>query len=202
MMTLFLTRHGETEWNIDRKLQGSQDSPLTERGLRQARSLRDRLKNEKIDVIYSSPTKRALDTAKIIAEANNTPIVTCDEFKEIGFGEYEGKYIKDLPIIGENNFLEEMFCGNHEIKGTNGETLLDVKNRSFKMLESILEKESDKNILIVTHGMALKVIMSYFTEFECELKGVYGQASLTKIVRDKDKFNILFKNDRSHTENL
>ncbi|WP_252236475.1 histidine phosphatase family protein [Clostridium sp. CH2] len=202
MTTLFLTRHGETEWNIAGRLQGSKDSPLTERGLNQAKSLRDRLKNEKIDIIYASPIKRALDTAKIISEPNNTPIVTCDELKEIGFGEYEGKYIKDLPKIGENNFLEEMFSGNHEVKGIDGETLLDVKNRTFKKLGSILEKEKDKNILIVTHGMALKVIMSYFTEFERELKGVYGQASLTKIVRDKDNFNILSKNDRSHTENL
>ncbi|WP_315080318.1 histidine phosphatase family protein [uncultured Clostridium sp.] len=202
MTTLFLTRHGETEWNIAGRLQGSKDSPLTERGLNQAKSLRDRLKNEKIDIIYASPIKRALDTAKIISEPNNTPIVTCDELKEIRFGEYEGKYIKDLPQMGEHNFLEEMFSGNHEVKGTDGETLLDVKNRTFKKLESILEKENNKNILIVTHGMTLKVIMSYFTEFEGELKGVYGQASLTKIVRDKDEFNILSKNDRSHTENL
>lgn len=202
MLTLYLTRHGETQWNIERRLQGSKDSPLTERGLNQAKNLRDRLKSENIDVIYASPTKRALDTAKIIAEANDTPIVVCDDFKEVGFGEYEGKYIKDLPMIGNNNFLEEMFCGNHEIKLVNGETLLDVKARTFKKLESILKEDENKTILIVTHGMALKVIMSYFAQFEKELKGVYGQASLTKINIDKDEFDILFKNDRSHTEKL
>ncbi|MBW6411479.1 histidine phosphatase family protein [Clostridium weizhouense] len=202
MTTIFLTRHGETKWNTEKRLQGSKDSPLTDKGLNQARCLRDRVRDEKIDIIYSSPIKRALDTAKIIADPNNTPIVTCDELKEISFGDFEGTSVTELPKIGESNLLEELFIGNREVKGINGETILDVEKRVFKVLNDILEKEKGKTIMIVSHGMALKVIMSYFIEFESEIKGVYGQASLTKIVKEDNKYNILFKNDKSHTEKI
>ncbi|SFD43518.1 histidine phosphatase family protein [Clostridium uliginosum] len=200
MTTIFLTRHGETVWNTEKRLQGSKDSPLTDNGILQAKKLRDRLKNEKIDIIYASPIKRALDTANIIAEPNNIPIVTCNELKEVHFGEFEGKVIGELSKPGEANFLMEMFKGNQEVKGPNGETLLDVQKRAFRILDNILEKEESKTILIVAHGMTLKVLMSYFEDFESDLKGVYGQTSLTKIIRDEDKFNVLFKNDITHTE--
>lgn len=195
---IYLTRHGETEWNIEKRLQGRGDSPLTKYGIQRAKELRDRIKNIDIDVIYSSPIKRALNTANILRGNKNIDIVTDDRLMEMCFGDYEGKKIDIIQKENPNWDIKLIMQGNVEICAPNGENLKEVRERIFKLMNKIIAENIGKSILIVTHGITLKALMYYFKDEDVNSE-VMGQATLTKInIDEKNNFYIEFKNDDSH----
>ena len=89
---IYITRHGQSQWNVEKKVQGVTDTPLTQQGIEQAHALALKLKEEKIhvDEILYSPLSRAADTARIIAEENKLPLTLEPRLIEQNFGEYEG----------------------------------------------------------------------------------------------------------------
>ena len=195
---IYLTRHGETEWNIEKRLQGRGDSPLTKDGIQRAKELRDRIKNIDIDVIYSSPIKRALNTANILRGNKNIDIVTDDRLMEMCFGDYEGKKIDIIQKENPNWDIKLIMQGNVEICAPNGENLKEVRERISKLMNKIIAENIGKSILIVTHGITLKALMYYFKDKDVNSE-VMGQATLTKInIDEKNNFYIEFKNDDSH----
>lgn len=196
--TIYLTRHGQTEWNIERRLQGRGDSPLTEQGIERAKELRDRVKDIDIDVIFSSPIKRALDTANIIKGEKNVEVITDDRLMEMCFGDYEGR--KTDEVMNENPMwnIDLIMHGDVKLCAPNGENLKSVRARVSEAMDSIIEENRGKNILVVAHGITLKALMYYFKDEEVNSE-VMGQATLTKInVDENNKFSIEFKNDDSH----
>ena len=90
-MKLLLTRHGQTDWNVAGKIQGITDIELNETGVKQAEATREKLLNQNIDVIISSPLKRARKTAEIIKGERNIPLIIDNGLKERCFGKLEGK---------------------------------------------------------------------------------------------------------------
>ena len=90
-MAILMIRHGETDWNVAKKVQGKADIPLNENGIEQAKTARQKLKNEKIDIIICSPLKRARQTAEIINAEIQCPILYEEGITERDFGEFEGK---------------------------------------------------------------------------------------------------------------
>lgn len=90
-MKLLLTRHGQTDWNVAGKIQGVTDIELNETGVKQAQETKEKLLNQKIDVIISSPLKRARKTAEIIKGERDIPLIIDDGLKERCFGKFEGK---------------------------------------------------------------------------------------------------------------
>lgn len=195
---IYLTRHGETEWNIEKRLQGRGDSPLTKDGIQRAKELRDRIKNIDIDVIYSSPIKRALNTANILRGNKNIDIITDDSLMEMCFGDYEGKKIDIIQKENPSWDINLIMQGNVEICAPNGENLKEVRERISKLMNKIIAENIGKSILIVTHGITLKALMYYFKDEDVNSE-VMGQATLTKInIDEKNNFYIEFKNDDSH----
>lgn len=91
MTRLLITRHGETQWNTEKRMQGRSDSPLTAHGIWQAQQLARRLKDEKIDAIYSSPTPRAARTAEILKGSRGLQVRLLDDLMEINLGDWEGR---------------------------------------------------------------------------------------------------------------
>ena len=87
---VIMVRHGETEWNVHCKFLGSVDIPLNEKGRRQAGYAKEALKDEQIDVIYTSPMRRALETGEIIRGSRTLPILTDEGLREICCGKWEG----------------------------------------------------------------------------------------------------------------
>lgn len=195
---IYLTRHGQTLWNIEKRLQGRGNSPLTEDGIERAKELRDRIKNIHIDIIYSSPIERALNTANIIKGDKDVEVVTDDGLMEMCFGDYEGR--KTDEVMQENSSwdISLIIKGNTKLSAPNGETLEEVRNRVSITMDRIIEENRGKTILIVAHGITLKALMYYFKDEEVNSE-VMGQATLTKIkVSEDNEFNIEFKNDNSH----
>ena len=195
---IYLTRHGQTEWNLERRLQGRGNSPLTEAGIERAKELRDRIKDIDIDYIYSSPIERALDTANIIKGEKNIEVITDNGVVEMCFGDYEGRKTDEVMAENPEWNIDRIMHGDVKLCAPNGEDLGSVRLRVSKSMDKIIEENRGKSILIVTHGITLKALMYYFKDQEVNNE-VMGQATLTKInVDENNNFDIEFKNDDSH----
>jgi Fructose-2,6-bisphosphatase len=201
---VYLTRHGETIWNLEKRLQGWGDSELTDNGIKNAKNLYKRIKDVKIDVIYSSSSKRAMKTAEIVRGDKDIPIISKDGLREMGFGEWEGLIWEDIENSDE--YSEELYNLYNEplkYKPFGGESLLEFSKRTMEAVSEIIEESCGKDILILTHGMTLKLVLGYFEGISPEeaIKGpILGQTSLTKIVREEGKNSIELKNDTTHYE--
>ncbi len=152
-MTLYVVRHGWTEYNKNRLFCGRSDIPLAEEGKAQLPALAERSKALNIDVIISSPLRRALETAGAVANAKGLPIVEDSRLTERDFGIFEGT---DFDAGGD-----EIYRGNFACRYPGGESYLDVAARVFSFLDEIKEKYENKDVMIVTHGFVCSVIRAY-----------------------------------------
>lgn len=167
-MKIYLTRHGQTDWNLQHKIQGQIEVPLNATGLKQAAAVRDKLKDTRIDLIFSSPLGRAMDTAKIINEAHNVPIIPDKRIIEEYYGKLEG-----APRDASNT-LYQVQRRSFFKRYPGGESYLDVCARVYAFINEIREKYPDKTILVVAHGGMSRVFHSYFHDMENEEFVTYG----------------------------
>ena len=159
-MELYIARHGETEGNAARQTQGSGlDTPLTPKGINQAKTLRQSLQNINFDAIYSSPLKRAMDTARIAFDDEtlfDRHGLTDKRLVEIGMGDAEGMdwddAAMDFPAFG---YL--MTNPSAYIPPPNGETLPDMIARIDSFLQELATK-SYKRVFVLAHGYVLRVV--------------------------------------------
>jgi broad specificity phosphatase PhoE len=153
----FLSRHGETQWNKIKKLQGQLDSPLTDNGLVQANNIASYFKVQPIDLIISSPLKRALNTAKICQQHLKCPVVQYSNLMERHFGDWQGQYVKDIEY---NKDYQKIFLQVTTHKPPNGESASACSFRFRQALMAIAKTNSQRNILVVTHGDILRCFLS------------------------------------------
>lgn len=200
MTKLYITRHGQTEWNLEGRIQGQKDSKLTELGETQAKWLGEKLNEVNIDVIVSSSSGRAVQTAEIIRGDREIKIIYNDNLKEIGLGEWEGQLhteIKEHSPEEQRNFWEFP----HLYKPCGGETFSQVITRASKEVEKIISKYEGKNILIVTHAITLKSLITYFRKKNIEdfWTGAFMHSTcLTVVEVEKDNKKIILEGDTSH----
>lgn len=155
MTRLYLVRHGETEWNRASKVQGRTDIELSREGIKQAHKLAKRIAGEDINVIYSSSLKRALRTAEIIADCKSCSVVKSEEYHEICLGPWEGMTINEIQEkYGEHFRIYREDPANFKLPGA--ETFLDLTERTYNAILEIVRKHSGENILLVSHGTAIK----------------------------------------------
>ncbi len=161
-MKIYLMRHGETDWNKSRRLQGQSDIPLNAFGVELAEKTAEGLKDVDFDMAFSSPLERAFMTAKIVMGERPVPVITDRRLMEINFGEGEGQVIataKQDPDHPMHNFLcrPEAYV---PLRG--GETFDQVRERGAAFLrEQILPREGDYgNVLIVAHGAFLRTMLT------------------------------------------
>lgn len=168
-MKIYLTRHGETDWNLAQKIQGSTDTPLNQTGIKQARLLAERLLRDNIhpDIIYTSPLKRASATAQILADAlaqsadaspadaPSVKVIPHAGLSELNFGSWEGltwdqvkeQYQEDYQIWHKDRRYQ---------RPTNGESYQELLERIIPAMQEIVETEggmnADREVLIVVHS--------------------------------------------------
>ena len=149
-MNLYVVRHGETIWNVEHKVQGITDIPLTEKGMKEAEELQELISTLNIDVVISSPLIRARETAKILVDFK-LPINTDDRIKERDWGMNEGALI---------DAVDRWDCWDVVLntKVQNIECIQDFMYRVSNFIEEIKIKHKDKNVLIVTHSAVSRVI--------------------------------------------
>ena len=149
---LYIMRHGKTEWNEMKKLQGRTDIPLNEEGRSMARQVQEECAQIGFDICYTSPLLRARETAEIALEGLGVPIIEDDRLKEMSFGVYEGctNYFE-----GTGQPINVLFQKPEEyVAVEGGETLEQLYSRTGEFLEQVIKPEiiANKKILIVGHG--------------------------------------------------
>jgi len=154
----FLSRHGETQWNKRQKLQGQLDSPLTEIGLMQASNIAISVKIHSIDLIVSSPLKRALATATICQQQLHCPIKQESKLMERHFGDWQAQLVKNIE--NHSDYLP-IFNQVSKHKPPNGETSIDCAHRFELALFEIANNYPTQNILVVSHGDVMRCFLSY-----------------------------------------
>lgn len=160
MNKIFLIRHGQTDWNLEGRTQGIQDSNLTEKGIEDTKLLAKRLREEEIHVIYSSTLNRAKKTAKIISNELNIPVKYNEDLVELNYGEWEGLTIEEI----RNKYPEQLdnwFTRPHLTIFPDGEDLIKAQERVVTAFNNILNenKEKEKNILIVSHSTMIRLLL-------------------------------------------
>ncbi|KAL6553138.1 hypothetical protein OROGR_006980 [Orobanche gracilis] len=157
---IIVIRHGETEWNADRRIQGHLDVDLNDVGRQQAVAVADRLSREpKISAVYSSDLKRAFDTANIIAKSCGVPEVTKDpDLRERHLGDLQGVVFHEIANI--NPEAHKAFVSNRddqEIPG-GGESFNQLYERCTSALQRIAEKHMGERVVVVSHGGTIRAL--------------------------------------------
>jgi len=201
MIRLYLIRHGETDWNKERRFQGWTDLALNDNGISQAVALGERFKNTKIDEIYSSPLNRAMKTAEGISKAIGKEIILNEKFKEINFGEWEGLTASEISKKYGKDFDDFML--KPEGGTFPGEISFDaVTERVKEGLDSILKDKDNMNIVIVSHGGIVRLIIKYLMGFSGEwYNKTWIDNTAISVVEIREKGNLLrLLNDCAHIE--
>ena len=154
-MAILMIRHGQTDWNVKHKVQGKADIELNTTGKKQAEEIGKKLKDEKIDIIISSPLKRARQTAEIINNNLKCQIIYEEGISERDFGEFEGK-------TGEEFDFEGFWDYKINKKFEKAENIRDFFSRIYGTLDDICNKYKGQNVLIVSHGGVSVPVNCYF----------------------------------------
>ena len=158
-MRIYVTRHGQTDYNKKRMMQGRSDIPLNEVGIQQATERRRRLGDIRFDAVYSSPLVRAVKTAEIIGNVDRSEIILDDRIIEANFGPYElmNYYGTGIPMMAYWSF-PELFKAPAGV-----ETIREMKERTASFLRELEKKDYD-NVLVACHGGIIRPIRGYLED--------------------------------------
>lgn len=153
-MKLYIVRHGQTDGNVNKIMDGIRDIDLNDDGIQQAKVTRDTLNGTKFDLVYCSPLSRTKHTMEII-NTKKVPVIFDDRVKERDCGEFTGKSFDSLDRDLYWNYFDKTIYKK-------AESMEHLFNRVYSFLDEIKEKYKDKTILLVTHSGITKVINCYF----------------------------------------
>ncbi len=157
---IILARHGQTEWNQEMRFQGRTDTPLTEAGKSQAKSLAKRLSRWGFEIVYSSPLERALFTAREIADTKNLEPVILPQLEEINFGIWEGMSIKGIQEAN-HEFFSRWRADPFFNPPDKAEDWQQLSERLSEAMRIILNA-NHKNIVVVSHGGIMRALYGVF----------------------------------------
>jgi broad specificity phosphatase PhoE len=157
---ILLVRHGETDWNRERRIQGHSDTPLNETGRAQARALAEELADERLDAVYCSDLLRAHETARIVAERKGLDVAAIRDLRERHFGTWEG--LTDEEVFARFPQAYEGPSGWGD-----GETREEMAERVFGALARIAKAHPHGRVLVVSHGGPLRAVLT-----RCGIDGV------------------------------
>lgn len=166
-MRIYFARHGQTSWNKRRKLQGQKDTILTDRGREQARESAKGMENIPFDCVYTSPLKRAVETAQILRGDREIPLIKDDRLKELGFGIIEGRNLDKILDDPNKKRLKRLFTESDKYRAPKyGESIEELENRTRAFYEEcILPMEGTyEHVLVVAHGCTIRSFIMLLNE--------------------------------------
>ncbi len=210
LLQVILVRHGETDWNMSWRIQGgNSDTQLNEAGEEQAEGLALRLKQERIKAIYSSPLKRALDTALVIASYHQLEVQIELALKELNVGELEGVPVslvgKRLDELLTTPARDEIQVGAGEnvwtkLQHIGGEPLEELQQRAWGTIQRIVNRHSDGVIVVVSHYFVLLTIICAVLNLPLSQLGRLrlGAGSISTVVFDEPVPRLILFGDSCH----
>lgn len=208
MKTLYIVRHGETDWNKLGKYQGITDVPLNENGLAQAKACGESLKNVIFDRIISSDLSRAVVTAESIRRDKKIPIHQDKRLRELNFGDWEALLYTEIEASWPG-LIDQMYRRPHIVQVPNGESFKELQDRAWAAVyDFINENDKDETLLITCHGGTIRTILCKLLDIPLShcWKFSQGNTAINRIYYngmgefDHNILNLL--NDTSHVECL
>jgi len=202
LVSVILVRHGETDWNRVRRIQGSgSDTLLNEKGKQQAESLALRLKAERIQAIYSSPLRRSLDTALPIAQHHQMEVALKPDLRELNLGELEGVSIHDLG----KSFDELLITGSQgEVlpRVAGGESLVELQQRAWSAVQCLVSQHNDNDGIIVAASHYFTIVTIICSVLGLPLTQIsrlrVSPGSISVLVFDEPAPRLTLFNDTCH----
>lgn len=195
MTRLILIRHGETDYNLQRRYSGILDIGLNERGRRHAGLLRDRLASEAVDVLYVSDRKRAIETASLVFP--NREAVVVPDLREIDFGVFEGLTHQEIMHAHKDVYVEWL-KDPYAATIPGGERLEDFQARVSAAIAAIIGRHEGKTIAVVSHGGAISVYLNYLMGRRAFWEFIPKGASFTVVEFEGGGFTVTVLNDHAH----
>ncbi|UNL85751.1 histidine phosphatase family protein [Priestia koreensis] len=194
---LYLVRHGETDWNKQKLLQGHTNIPLNEQGKRQAKQLAEKFKDIRLDRIYASDLERAVETARTVgAKKGITDVQMFERLRERCFGEMEGIEVVKLDELLPNCWTN---WGEDSVHGI--EPLEEMQSRMAEQLRDIMEEAKEEHVLVVSHGAAINSFIHFVTKGESGT-GILRlkNTAVTSFTYKEGEWEMVTCNDDSHLE--
>ncbi|HSU72848.1 MAG TPA: histidine phosphatase family protein [Candidatus Binatia bacterium] len=156
-MVIFVLRHGETKWNVEKRIQGKRGSHLNKRGRQQAKHAAKSLRKYAVDLIIASPTVRTMQTARIINEPHQVPII-----KDAGFMERDQGVLEGLTARGILKIIPDIAHQQKKLgidwRPPKGETFREVHARAVKNFSRIAKAHVGENVIVVSHGAFIRTL--------------------------------------------
>jgi broad specificity phosphatase PhoE len=159
MVTVFLLRHGETAWNKLGRVMGRTQVPLGADGIEQIKKIAPLIATLKLEAIYTSPLRRAVQTAKLVAAGTKLPICRSEGLNEIAFGEWTGRHFDDLI---DDELYRRFIKSPAKTVLPGGETISDVQRRGLKVIHEAAQKVPGGRFLFVSHGDVIRAILCHY----------------------------------------
>ena len=192
MGQIIFLRHGQAKNNTERILAGRTGGiPLTDTGIKQAEHTAQLLEHMNISAIYSSPIQRAKHTAEIVGKSNSLDVTTDDRLIELDMGKFTGMPYDEI-FNSHGNVFMKFYNGELEIAHNGVETFTEVKKRILGIVEHVIEKHPNENVVLVTHMDPIKAMLSTIVDLSPTnlFELIIANASLN-IFREKDqKFSL------------
>ena len=202
MTEIILARHGETEWNVEEVFRGRIDVELNETGIKQSELLAQYLSDLDIDAIYSSPLKRALKTAEMIAGYHKLDVEIVPGLIDLDFGKWQG-----LPRQEVKDKYRELYAewikNPHQVKMPVGENINDVRKRATGVVDEVIAKYKG-TVILVSHRVVNKVLICALLELDnshfWHIKQDTG--GITTFTYENERFILTKHNDTSYLKPL
>jgi broad specificity phosphatase PhoE len=159
MVTVFLLRHGQTAWNKQGRVMGRTQVPLDTDGIQQIQKIAPLIAMLELDGIYTSPLRRAVQTAKVVAHGTNLPIRKSEGLNEITFGDWAGRHFDDLI---DDELYRRFIKSPAKTVLPGGETISDVQRRGLSVINEAAQKVPGGRFLLVSHGDVIRAILSHY----------------------------------------
>jgi len=205
-MRLLILRHGETDFNRAKRIQGQMQTELSELGKEQARLLGERLKGERISALYCSALKRAINTAEEIGKHHkHLMIINAPELNERSYGVLEGLTFPEIehkhPRIWPFVLPEKL---DITIKPEGGESDEDISVRAMPFIHSVIRKHPEGTVVVVTHGDVIRIIIGELTHMSAQERHdiPLSNVSICELSVEGGRAKVVSLNDHEHIRHL
>ncbi|TXT40966.1 MAG: putative phosphoglycerate mutase [Comamonadaceae bacterium] len=198
---LIVIRHGETDWNVDSRLQGHTDIALNPQGIWQAGQVANALRDEPVDAIYASDLQRAWQTAHAIAHATQAPLQADTGLRERAFGSFEGKTYTELETLWPEDSMRWR-KRDPDWAPPGGESLLAVRERITHTATALAQQHLGGQIVLVAHGGVLDQLYRLATgqELQAPRSWHLGNAAINRLLWTPEGFTLVGWGDTSHLD--
>ncbi len=201
----YLVRHGETDWNRARRIQGQRDVPLNARGRRQIGALAERLRGTRFSAVYASDLSRTVVSARLLIGESEPPITQAPELREFSYGEWEGLTVAEVEARDADRLSRRLDGLHEDFAGPGGENTYDVLERVRRFCEATTQRHAPgDSLLVVGHGGSLRALLVCLLDLPVEhFWRVRLDTAALSLVRSYADGGVLeLWNDTSHLRDL